>query len=141
MTIIHAKSKAILVCKGKGSEVVKRRFIRRTKQGRVLRFAHAQEIVDIPLVDSFVYLGAVASYGLFEDQTLEHRLQTGRANFWRLHRVLHGKYALSRSNRVNIWRTWSPHSQHLWAHGMRPHEQGCTKTHPRNYEAGAACGG
>ena len=86
MTISHAKSEAILVCKGKGSAVMKRMFTRRTKQGRVLRFAHAQEVIDIPLIDSFVYLGAVASYGPFEDQTLEHRLQTGRANFWRLHR-------------------------------------------------------
>ena len=77
MTISHAKSKAILICKDKGSEVMKRRFIRRTQQGRVLRFAHP----------------------------VEHRLQTGRANFWRLHRVLRGKHALSRSNRVNIWRT------------------------------------
>ena len=36
---------------------MRRRFIRRTKQGRVLRFAHAQEIIDIPLLDSLVYLG------------------------------------------------------------------------------------
>ena len=48
------------------------------RNGRVLRCAHAQEITDIPLVDSFIYLGAVASYGPFEDQTPEHRLQTAK---------------------------------------------------------------
>ena len=63
MTTSHSKSKAILTCRGKGAESLKRRFIRRTKNGRVTRFHDAQEAIDIPLVDNFVYLGAVVSYG------------------------------------------------------------------------------
>ena len=77
VTISHPKSKAIVLCRGKGAEAIKRRFLRKTSQGRVLRFNYAQEAIDIPLVDQFVYLGAVASYGAFEDQTLAHRLQIG----------------------------------------------------------------
>ena len=104
MTISHRKSKAILTCKGKGAESLKRRFIKHSKNGRVMRFHYAQEAIDIPLVDSFVYLGAVFSYGSFEDQTLEHRLQIGRANFRRLHKILRSKHSLSRGTRLRIWR-------------------------------------
>ena len=56
MTISHPKSKAILICRGKGAERLKRRFVRKTPQGRVLRFYFAKEVIDIPLVDQFVYL-------------------------------------------------------------------------------------
>ena len=104
MTISHSKSKATLTCRGKGAESLKRRFIRHTKSGRVLRFHYAQEAIDILLVDNFVYLGAVVSYGSFEDQTLEHRLQIGRANFWRLHKILRSRHSLNRGNRLRIWR-------------------------------------
>ena len=104
MTINHSKSKAILTCRGKGAESLKRKFIRHTKQGRALRVHYAQEAIDIPLVDQFVYLGAVVSYGPFEDQTLEHRLQIGRANFWRVHKILRSRHSLNRGNRLNIWR-------------------------------------
>ena len=69
-----------------------------------MRFHYAQEAIDISLIDSFVYLGAVVSYGSFEDQTLEHRLQIGRANFWRLHKILRSKHSLNRGKRLRIWR-------------------------------------
>ena len=99
MTISHSKSKAILTCRGKGAESLKRKFIRHTKQGRVLRFHYAQEVIDSPfLVDQFVYLGAVVSYGPFDDQTLEHRLQIGRANFWRLHKILRSRLSQQRKS-------------------------------------------
>ena len=78
MCISHPKSKAILACRVEGAESVKRRFVRKTQQGRVLRFVYAQEIIDIPLVEKFVYLGAVASYGTFEDQ--RSRRSLGKSN-------------------------------------------------------------
>ena len=54
-----------------------------------------------------IYLGAIASYGAFEDQTLEHRLQLqiGQANFWRLGRVLRSRHSLSKQHRLSIWRS------------------------------------
>ena len=71
----------------------------------MLRFVYAQEIIDIPLVEKFVYLGAVANSGPFEDQTLEHRTQIGVANLWRLGRVLRSRHSLGKSNRLNIWQS------------------------------------
>ena len=103
MTISHSKSKAIVLCRGKGAEAIRRKFFRKTSQGRVLRFNYAQEAIDIPLVDQFVYLGAIASYGAFEDQTLAHRLQIGAANFWRQGRVLRSMHSLTRKHRLSKW--------------------------------------
>ena len=115
MTISHSKSKAIVLCRGKGAEAIRKIFFRKTSQGRVLRFHYAQEAIDIPLVDQFVYLGAIASYGAFEDQTLAHRLQIGAANFWRLGRVLRSKRSLTRKHTqcVAIMRS---HGQHIRAY-------------------------
>ena len=79
--------------------------MRKSQQGRVLRFVYVTEIVDIPLIDKFVYLGAVASYGPFEDQTLERRIQIGIANFWRLGRVLRSRHSLSKRHRLSVWQS------------------------------------
>ena len=105
MSVSHPKSKAILACKGKGAENIKCRFVRKTQQRTVLRCVYAQEIKDIPLVEKFKYLGAVASYGLFEDQTLDYRMQTGVANFWRLGRMLRSRHPLGKSNRLSMWQS------------------------------------
>ena len=129
MSISHPKSKAFPVCRGKGAESIKRRHIRKTQQGKVLRFVYAQEIIDIPIVDIFVYLGAVTSYGPFEDQTLGHRMQVGTANFWRLERVLRSRHSLSKTNRLNTGRM-RPDCYHMWTHGTRTHAQRCQKADP-----------
>ena len=105
MSISGQKSKAVLACRGRGAERIKRRFARKTQQDKVLRFVYAQEIIDIPLVDMFVYLGAVARYGPFEYQTLDHRMQVGVANFWRLGRVLRSKRPLSKTHWLSIWQS------------------------------------
>ena len=132
MTISHPKSKATLICRGKGAETIKRRFIRKTPQGWVLRFYFVQEAIDIPLVDQFVYLGAIASYGAFEDQTLEHRLQIGQANFWRLGRVLRSRRSLSKLHRP-LMRTVC---QHVRPHLMWSYYKRGEETNPCHNTAG-----
>ena len=103
MTVSPAKSKAILKCAGPGAEQLRRRFTRKTAQGKVLRIYSAQECIDIPLVDSFTYLGAIVSYDHYEDRTLAHRLEVGSNNFGRLTRVLRGRHALTRQHKLRIW--------------------------------------
>ena len=39
------------------------------------------------------------------DQTLDHRLEIGKANFWRLGRALRSKHSLSKPHRLSIWRS------------------------------------
>ena len=73
MLVSPSKSKAILRCTGPGTEQLKRKYIRKTAEGKVLRIRSANDCVDIPLVDSFTYLGAIVSYDHFEDRTLAHR--------------------------------------------------------------------
>ena len=103
MTVSPAKSKAILKCAGPGAEQLRRRFTRKTAQGKVHRIYSAQECIDIPLVDSFMYLGAIVSYDHYEDRTLAHRLEVGSNNFGRLTRVLRGRHALTRQHKLRIW--------------------------------------
>ena len=45
----------------------------------------------IPVADQFVYLGVVASYKGFEQQTLQHRLKAASANRSRLNKLLHSR--------------------------------------------------
>ncbi|CAE7226209.1 unnamed protein product, partial [Symbiodinium natans] len=103
MTVSPAKSKAILKCAGPGAEQLRRRFTRKTAQGKVLRIYSAQACIDVPLVDSFMYLGAIVSYDHYEDRTLAHRLEVGSNNFGRLTRVLPGRHALTRQHKLRIW--------------------------------------
>ena len=80
-----------------------RRFIRKAAEGSVLRIRSASGCIDIPLVDSFTYLGAAVSYDQYEDRTLAYRLEVGSGNFGRLARILRGRHALARGHKLRIW--------------------------------------
>eukprot|EP00439_Symbiodinium_sp_Y106_P013421 s3814_g1.t3 len=103
MLVSPSKSKAILRCTGPGTGQLKRKHIRKTSTGKVLRVRSANDCVDIPLVDSFTYLGAIVSYDHFEDRALAHRLEVGSGNFGRLTRVLRGRNALARRHKLRVW--------------------------------------
>ena len=47
----------------------------------------------------------MAGYKGFEDETLSHRLAKGKANYWRLATILHGKHALTARTRMQLWRS------------------------------------
>ena len=105
MLVSPSKSKAILKCAGPGAETLRRKFTKKTHEGNVLRIRSAGGCVDIPLVDSFTYLGAIVSYDHFEDRTLTYRLEVGSGTFGRLSRVLRGRHALTRirNHKLRIW--------------------------------------
>ena len=103
MLVSPTKSQAILNCAGPGAEMLRRRLIRKTAEGSVLRIRTAGGCIDIPLVDSFTYLGAVVSYDQYEDRALAYRLEVGSGNFGRLARTLRGRHALTRGRKLRIW--------------------------------------
>ena len=103
MLVSPTKSKAIFKCAGPGSEMLRRQLVRKTSNGNVLRIRSANDCIDIPLVESFTYLGAIVSYDHFEDRTLTYRLEVGSSNFGRLSRILRGRHALTRRHKVRIW--------------------------------------
>ena len=86
-----------------GAEQRRRRLVRQTPTGPVLRIRTASNCVDIPLVNSFIYLGAAVSYDHFEDRTLAHRLEIGKKNFGRVTKILRGRNALTRTHKLRIW--------------------------------------
>ena len=103
MLVSPSKRKAIFRCVGPGAEQLRRQFTRQTATGKVLRIRSAHQCFDIPLVDSFTYLGAIVSYDHYEDRTLNHRLAEGSNNFGRLTRILRGRHALTRHQKLRIW--------------------------------------
>ena len=111
MLVSDSKSKAVLTLRGSLANTVRRRFVRPASdgEGNVLRIHTSSGPLCIPLVDSFVYLGTVISYGNFEAQTLDHRLAKGEAAYHRLGKVLKGRHSLSSRQRLSLWRScvWS----------------------------------
>ena len=59
----------------------------------------------LPLCDSLTYLGAVVSYGAFEDQTAEHRVHSAQANVARLAKHLFMQHGLGLRVRLRLFLT------------------------------------
>ena len=103
MTVNASKSKAIMAVAGTQASQIKKKFVRVIENCPHLKVNDKGLL--IPLVDSFVYLGVKASYKGFEDDTLQHRLAKGKANYWRLAKLLRGKHTLSSKTRIQLWRS------------------------------------
>ncbi|CAE7251537.1 unnamed protein product [Symbiodinium sp. CCMP2456] len=59
----------------------------------------------LPLCDSLTYLGAVVSYGAYEDQTAEHRVRSAQANVARLAKHLFTQHGISLRVRLRLFLT------------------------------------
>ena len=59
----------------------------------------------LPLQSSHVYLGAIISYGQYEQLKAQHRKHAGQAAFSRLRPTLMSQRALSFRKRLHLWRT------------------------------------
>ena len=109
MQIHPDKCTVIFTYRGTLKETVRDRFTRVTSTGRVFRFRHRGSLIEIPMQTQADYLGTVISYGSFEDLTLDRRIQKANQAYWRLHRILNSKRALSLRCRLRLWSTviWS----------------------------------
>ena len=120
MVVNASKSKAVLAVAGTQASQIKKRFIRIVDDSPHLKVN--EKGLFIPLVDSFEYLGVMAGYKSFEDETVSHRLAKGKANYWRLATILRGKHALTARTRVQLWRScvWTSISYGLDCTGLTP---------------------
>ena len=109
MQIHPDKCTVIFTYRGTLKETVRDRFTRVTSTGRVFRFRHRGSLIEIPMQTQADYLGTVISYGSFEDLTLDRRIQKANQAYWRLHRILNSKRALSLRCRLRLRSTviWS----------------------------------
>ena len=109
MHVSPSKSKAAIILRGTLSGTVRKRYLRSTAEGVELRLHLSKCLIDLPVVSSFSYLGAQVGYGLFENQTLDHRICKAKANFWRLVKVLRGRHQLGQHHRISLYRScvWS----------------------------------
>ena len=59
---------------------------------------------DIPIKSTHVYLGIVLTYGMYEEETMKHRLRLAAVHKHRLSRILQGRGGLTRPQRLRLWR-------------------------------------
>ncbi|CAE7394286.1 unnamed protein product [Symbiodinium sp. KB8] len=59
----------------------------------------------LPLCDSLTYLGAIVSYGAYEDQTAEHRVRAAQANVARLAKHLFTQHGMGLRVRLRLFLT------------------------------------
>ena len=103
MMVNPPKSSIIMAMHGKLCRQWQRSKVHKTAKGSFLYVGAAQLQLRIPIHDSMVYLGIVASYGQFETQTMQHRLQVARGSRMRLVRILHSNRHLSIKQRVEMY--------------------------------------
>eukprot|EP00438_Fugacium_kawagutii_P005137 Skav205556 [mRNA] locus=scaffold3886:24791:31069:+ [translate_table: standard] len=104
LTVSAAKSTAMMSLRGSHCHKLSHPFVRQTPQGRHLLIKVGSDVMSIPLVKSFVYLGTVLSYGTFELQTTKHRIQSAWQAFHRLRRwLMTGR--LKFCTRHSIWQS------------------------------------
>ena len=84
MKVNPEKSQLIVQVKGALARRWLKRHLHRTAKGWVVELGTPIEQLRIPRVRQMVYLGVVASYGSFEQQSCMHRIEAATANRHRL---------------------------------------------------------
>ena len=68
------------------------------------RFGEGDEMVAVPVVKEFVYLGTVVTLGKQSDRTISHRLEEARKREGQLRKSIRSRSVLRSGTRVAIWR-------------------------------------
>ena len=109
MQVSFSKSHLVYALRGRlAVEMVGRRTAWfRGERCFILRGGH--RCVRLPVHDRISYLGVILSYGSFEMQTVQHRVEKAKQNFGMLSKVLRARSALSVAVRLRIYRArvWS----------------------------------
>ena len=120
MTINADKSAAILSLSGTRKHRCIREYTEQNSQSSYLRVSMDGESAHIPLVEVLPYLGVQLSYGRFEAQTLQYRLDKAVAKFNMLSNVLRTNSKFGANNRVRIYKScvWASMRYGLIATGI-----------------------
>ena len=106
LNINPAKCTALLTLSGTAARKTRATLTAWRNGKEWLQFACDQgETVYLPLDCKARYLGAVMSYGKFEDQTLMHRVQLSHIAFQRLRKWLTGRRGLHQQQRLSLFRS------------------------------------
>ena len=101
-----AKSAVILAMAGTAHRPAWHKLTQRDNKGFWARIDMPDGTQQLfPVVKSTKYLGAVVSYGSFEDQTLKHRLQMAKICYHRLHKWLNNHNGLPVHERFKPWQS------------------------------------
>ena len=106
-----SKSTFLLSARGYLAKKWVRKFIRKNKNGERRFYFGGRPQDQVPVADSFVYLGAVLSYQGFEEATIRHRLGVAAGQHERLRRVLHARKVMGAHTRFRLWKVMVQTSQ------------------------------
>ena len=102
MKVNPAKSQLIVQIRGAAAQRWLRKHLHRTATGWVVELGTPAQSLRTPRVRQMVYLGVIASYASFEQQSCMHRVKAAMANRHRLAKILHSR-SLSLRQRVRIY--------------------------------------
>ena len=105
------KSTFLLSARGYAAKKWVKKFIRKNKQGEKRFYFGGRPQDQVPVADSFVYLGAVLSYQGFEEATVRHRLGVAAGQHERLRQVLHARKVMGAHTRFRLWKVMVQTSQ------------------------------
>ena len=102
MKVNPAISQLIVQIRGAAAQRWLRKHLHRTATGWVVELGTPAQSLRTPRVRQMVYLGVIASYASFEQQSCMHRVKAAMANRHRLAKILHSR-SLSLRQRVRIY--------------------------------------
>ena len=102
LSVSEDKTVIILGIKGSLAQRALQRYVVDMPQGQCIKFVIDGRSTHIKLVQSHVYLGSVISYGKFEAQTFDHRLQLAKGSYSRLGSILRNR-SIPLKLRLQLW--------------------------------------
>ena len=97
------KTVVLFALAGSQSTAYRRKVVRKIDGKAHLRL---QPDLTIPIKAQHIYLGAIISFGCFEDLNAAHRCQAGIATYHRLRKHLHSKRTWPLHKRIRLWQAY-----------------------------------
>ena len=104
MQVSFSKSSVVYALRGRSAEEMVGRYTQWHKGERCFLLRIKGDIIRLPLHDRITYLGVVLSYAAFEMQSAKHRVDKATKSFGMLSKTLRVNGALSRAQRIRIYR-------------------------------------
>eukprot|EP00439_Symbiodinium_sp_Y106_P074875 s4608_g14.t1 len=104
MTVNHSKSKIVLVLKGRAHDRILKTRTRWWNGQHCLIVPYADTNISIPIHTSLEYLGMKLSYGKFEAQAAQHRVQQAHITYNQLQVPFRTNGSLSLARRLRLYK-------------------------------------
>ncbi|CAE7370346.1 unnamed protein product, partial [Symbiodinium sp. CCMP2456] len=105
MTVNSAKSRVVIALKGSAHLRLLKQITKQWNGHKCLMVPYGDNALYIPVNDTLEFLGMKLSYGKFEVQAAQHRVQQAQLAFGQLKTPLRTNGALSQKRRIQLYKT------------------------------------